>query len=87
MCVSPSWAIAYHTNSRSPRALKWYRVTRLVHADGKWFELYWHPDVNYRRNNVQHIRDIAKVNELTLLPGVWRDAPSPRNGPEMERVK
>jgi hypothetical protein len=28
------WGIAYHSNSSSPRARKWYRVSRLVFADG-----------------------------------------------------
>lgn len=33
--TEPAWAIAYHTNSTSPRAKKWYRITRVIRAGAK----------------------------------------------------
>lgn len=79
------WAIAYH-GSRQPRARKWYRVSRMIEADGAVFELYWHPDIALRGNSRAKILTDAKVNGIKLAPGIWRDAPSPRNGHRMERA-
>lgn len=83
--VGPFWALAYHTNSHSPRARKWYRVSRLIAADGAVFELYWHPDVLFRGNSREKIRTDAKVYGIELVPGVWREVAGPSNGKQMER--
>ncbi len=82
----PQWAIAYHSNSTSKRARKWYRVSRLIEADGCLFELYWHPNPHLRGNSRAEIRARAAVDGIKLLPGVYRDAPSPRTGSAMERA-
>jgi hypothetical protein len=80
------WAIAYHSDSKNARAKKWYRVSRMVYADGGWFELYWHPDVATRGNNVLELRRLAIGMGLEIWPGVFRDKPMARRGNEMEHV-
>jgi hypothetical protein len=84
--ASARWCIAYHSDSRSSRAKKWYRVSRMVYADGGWFELYWHSDLNLRRNNVLELRRVADAMGLNVWPGVFRDRAHPRRGSEMEHV-
>jgi hypothetical protein len=42
------WGIAYHSSNSTPRSKRWYRVSRMVYADGGWFELYWHAEVSLR---------------------------------------
>lgn len=86
MC-EPQWGIAYHSNSNSPRARKWYRVTRLVYADSKWWELYWHSDSTLRGDSLAKLRAAAKHAGLTLLPDLFAEAPAPRHGPEMVPYK
>jgi hypothetical protein len=83
MCEA-QWGIAFHTNSHSPRAKKWYRVTRVIQADGKWFELYWHPDIALRSQSRKKIREAALDAGLDLLHGVFHDPPSPRVGNELQ---
>jgi len=84
MC-EPQWAIAYHSNSL--RGRRWYRITRLIQADGQWFELYYHPDnLNLSGKSLSATREAARERELKLLPGVWREGASPRYGNTMERV-
>lgn len=85
MCT-PQWGIAFFSNSMSRRARKWYRVTRLVHADGKLFELYWHADDSLRGASLAKVRANARNAGLALLPGIYTDAPAPRHGAEMIRV-
>lgn len=81
------WGIAYHSNNHSPRAKKWYRVSRLVYADGDWFELYWHAEINLRGDNIKVIQRKAREYGLSLLPGLFHDKrPPSRGGSEMERV-
>jgi hypothetical protein len=87
----PFWAIAYSTNSSSPRAQKWYRVVRVVEADGKLWELYWHtPDadkrVMTRGSNRDQVREAALRAGLKLVAGLYKDAPSPRHGSELVRT-
>jgi hypothetical protein len=82
----PFWAIAYHTNSLSPRAVKWYRVSRLIEVDGATFELYWHANLELRGKNVAAIRANAKTTGIDLVPGTYRDTAPPRCGHTMERV-
>jgi hypothetical protein len=78
------WAIVSHTNSMSARAKRWYYVTRVVQVDGKWWELYRHPLPGTA--NRKACRDAALAEGLALLHGVFKDAPSPRHGPQMIRV-
>jgi hypothetical protein len=78
------WAIAYHSNSHSSRAKRWYRISRMVYADGGMFELYWHPDTSLRSGNLAEIRQRAAAQGLTLMPGIFRDKQGPRRGNEME---
>jgi hypothetical protein len=66
------WVIAYHTNSHSPRARKWYRVSRVVFTEGRCFELYWHPDQDFRGNDRSAIRKAAIAAGLEPMPGVYR---------------
>jgi hypothetical protein len=82
------WGIAYHSNSRNPRARKWYRVARMVYADGGWFELYWHADVNLRGDNLRVVRALAREKNIDLLPGLFCDMRdgATRRGGEMERL-
>ena len=81
----PFWAIAYHTNSYSPRARRWYRVTRLIEADGKLFELYWHPSESLRGNSLASLRAKAKESGIDLMPGTYTAAQF-RSGAEMIRA-
>lgn len=76
-CASGAWAIAYHANSFSARAKRWYHVSRVVYADGMLFELYWHTDRSLRGGNLKELRayidtyhhgDIARG----LLPGAYK---------------
>lgn len=83
MIDDPAWAIAYHSNSLSPRGKKWYYVTRVVRADEKWWELYRHPDPMLTSRNKIAIREMALIEGLPLLHGLFHSAPSPRNGSEM----
>jgi hypothetical protein len=80
------WGIAYHSNSHSPRARKWYRVTRLIQADGAIFELYWHPDLKLRGGSRMMVWAAAKAAGLDVAPGTYRDALAPRVGSVMERA-
>ena len=79
------WGISYHSISRSPRVRKWYRVARLVFADGGWFELYWHPDTDLRGNNHSKLRRMASLQGITPLPGLFRSCDPAGRGGEMER--
>lgn len=83
MCEA-HWGIAYHTNSNSPRARKWYYVARLIEADGKWWCIGRHSTVS--SNSRKIMREQGLNAGLALLHGVYADAPSPRNGPEMIRT-
>lgn len=67
------WAVAYHSNSHSPRARRWYRLTRVVFVDGRCFELHWHPDVNMRGNSLVSMRKTARLAGIEILPGIYRD--------------
>jgi hypothetical protein len=83
------WGIAFHSYSNNPnvRSRKWYRVSRLVYADGGWFELYWHPDVNLRGDNLKDIQRKARDHSLNLIPGLFCDKRSATTrGSEMERI-
>jgi hypothetical protein len=82
------WGIAYHSNSHSPRARKWYRVSRLVFADGGWFELYWHAEPSLRGDNLKALQHKARDYGLDLIPGLFRDIQqqATRRGGEMERI-
>jgi hypothetical protein len=82
----PQWAIAYHSNSTSKRARKWYRVSRLILADSIWFELYWHPEPTLRGDNAAALRKSAQAYGLKLLPGVYRTSTLSRLGSAMERA-
>ena len=84
MC-EPQWAIAYHSNSL--RGRRWYRVTRLIQADGQWFELYYHPmNLKLAGKSLPATRQAAREAGIELLPGVYRETPSPRCGNTMERM-
>lgn len=76
----PFWAIAYHTNSHSPRAARWYRVARMIVVDEQTFELYWHPSLETRGKSRVAIAAAAKAIGLELASGTFRDAPWPRSG-------
>jgi hypothetical protein len=77
---SAKWAIVYNTNSRSPRAKRWYHVARVVEVDGMLFQVYWHDSLNTRKENLKLVKESARHLGLDLLPGVYCDAPSPRIG-------
>jgi hypothetical protein len=79
------WGIAYHSSGFAPRSKRWYRVSRLMYADGAWFELYWHGDVSLRGENLATVRRVAKSRGLTLATGVFFDKPNPKRGSEMDR--
>jgi len=69
--LRPRWAVAYYTNSHSPRARRWYRISRVVYADHRWFELYWHPDTTLRSNDRVAIRKAAVAAGLQPLAGLF----------------
>ena len=85
MNPAPFWAIAYHSNSLGPRAVRWYRVSRMIEADDAVFELYWHTD--FRGCNAANVRAAAKAAGVVLATGVYRDAGAPRRGNAMERAR
>ncbi len=80
------WALVYTTNSHSPRAKRWYHVGRVVQDEGKWYEVYWHPNVRLRGGNRAKVKDRALDVGVDLLPGLFTDAPSPRQGSELIRT-
>lgn len=80
------WSVAYHTNSFSSRARRWYRVSRLIEVDGKIFELYWHPSESLRGNSLADIRAKAKAAGIDLMPGTYTTAPY-RSGAEIVRAR
>ncbi len=82
----PFWAITYHTYNLNPRAAKWYRVSRLIEADGAIFELYWNPDLTLRGKSIADIRAAAKASGINLAPDIYRATQAPRNGNTMERA-
>ena len=71
----PHWAVSYHTNSSNPRSQKWYRVSRVIKVDGRWFELYWHPDHTLRGNNRAVVRELALAAGIGLLHGTFTQEP------------
>lgn len=87
MTTEPHWALCYHSNSFSPRARRWYYVARLIKTDGLWFQLYRHPEsTKLSARSLPETRKRAAEHGVKLLPGVYRNAPSPRIGDVMERV-
>jgi hypothetical protein len=76
--ATPQWAITFHTNSLSTRARRWYRVSRVIHVDGLWFELYWHPDHALRTGKLATVRQLARERGIDLVRGVF--CFSERNG-------
>lgn len=64
------WGVAYHTNSHNPRSKKWYYISRLVKADGKWWELYRHQD-GPTGNSRAAAREAALALGLDLFHGVF----------------
>jgi hypothetical protein len=80
----PHWAITYYTNSRSPRAKKWYRVARVIYIDHKWWELYWHPDITLRGVNRAVLYDTAKARGLFPLPGQFSAPPVQHSANELQ---
>ena len=82
----PHWAIAYQSNGLGS-CRRWYRVTRLIYADGHWYELYWHPNnVTMSGKSLAETRHKARALGLDLLPGIYRNCYSPLSGNTMERV-
>lgn len=75
------WAMAYHSNSSNPRARKWYYVARIVMADGKYYCIGQH---SVNTSNYVEARKRAKADGLHLVPILFRDAPFPHQGPEMQ---
>lgn len=71
---APRWGLAYHTNSRSPRAKRWYYIARFAFVDGSWFELYWHPDLTLRGENGPTLRKAANAQGLDVASGLFRHA-------------
>jgi hypothetical protein len=82
MYAVPHWAIAYSTNSRSPRAQKWYRVVRVIFVDGKWWELYWNDDVTLRGKNRTELYNTAKAR-MSVMPGVFSNPETPHSANEL----
>jgi hypothetical protein len=82
------WGIAYHSSNSTPRSKRWYRVSRMVYADGGWFELYWHAEVSLRGDNLKELQRKARNYGLDLLPGLFHDmrASTCRRGGEMART-
>jgi len=79
------WAIAYHSNSHSPRATRWYRIVRLAFVDGAWFELYWHnPTISL--DNKAEVRRRAEEQGLTVRKGLFTTPRQNRHGNEMVQV-
>jgi len=80
------WAVTYYTNSSSPRALRWYHVSRVVKVDGIWWELYRWPGAGSspaKPNNLACVRDHAQAAGLELLAGVFTAKPAPRRAGEL----
>ena len=73
----PIWAIV-SSYCEPHKGRHYYHIARVVRVDGEWFELYWHPfEHDTRGQNKSAIRKAAKVK---LAPGIFYQAPSPRNG-------
>lgn len=75
----PMWGISFYTNSHNPRAVKWYRLSRLIYADGSWWELYWGNQVDGSNNLKEFRKACLAVPGLNVLAGVFtQDAPGSR---------
>jgi hypothetical protein len=70
------WAIAYHANSNSPRARKWYYVARVARVDGKWWALGRYDGIS--GNSRADVIKAAIDSGLDLKRGLFEPAPSPR---------
>ena len=78
------WAIAYHTNSHSPRSRKWYRIVRLVRDDdGRFFDI---GQLSFQSNCLRTMRKQLKATNLETWNGVFTSPPSPHYQAEMIRV-
>jgi hypothetical protein len=82
--IDAAWAITFHSNTRSPRSKRWYRVVRLAFVDGLWFELYW-ADQELRGNNLAALRKRAAELHHDLLPGIYCAPQGFRLGNEVTR--
>jgi hypothetical protein len=67
----PQWAIVYHANGDAS-SKRWYRVSRVIEADGKTFELYWHPQTTLRGKNKQELKNKANILGVDLMPVIFR---------------
>jgi hypothetical protein len=76
------WAIAYHTNSTSERAQRWYYVVRVAMVDGKYWELYRHPAGLSAKSHSAILQAAARASVETIH-GLFTAAPPPRHGPEL----
>jgi hypothetical protein len=78
--------IAYHTNSHSPRAQRWYYLASIVRVDGKYWELHRHPS-GISTKSLDAIRKAAAAAGIETISGLFVAAPSPRIGSEMIRTQ
>jgi hypothetical protein len=83
------WAIAYHTNSNSPRSRKWYYLARLALDDDKFYCIGRLKSPNgFESNSLATIKRTLKARpDLATFDGVFTDSPSPRDGMEMIQVR
>jgi hypothetical protein len=56
----------------------------MIFVDGKWWELYWHPDASYRGRNRAELYNKAREANLNPLPGVFRDPEGMHTANEMQ---
>jgi hypothetical protein len=87
MCNQPYWAIAFHSDGSGRGSRRWYRISRIIYADNRCFELYWHPDIKLRGNNLTAVRKAALLSGLKLLAKLYVRMPNGSAGEMIEISK
>lgn len=81
------WGLVYSTNSNSPRARRWYHISRVVRVDGAWWELYHHPaGADLCGENRDKVRQAAELAGVEMVRGEFTSpTTTPHHGGRLVR--
>lgn len=66
--VMPFWALCFHTNSNSPRAERWYYLSRAVTVDGETYAIGARIPLG---NNLRVAKAEIAARKMTASPLLW----------------